>query len=108
MVVAHVGHPWEHETVALIRKQPNIWADVSALHYRPWQFYNSLMLVQEYGVWDKILFGSDYPFTTVDASLEGMRQLNCMLEGTSLPRLDMVKMEQMFNRNTLDILEIDA
>jgi len=45
---------------------------------------------------------------TVDASLEGMRQLNCMLEGTSLPRLDMAKMEEMFQRNTLDILEIEA
>jgi len=66
------------------------------------------MLVQEYGVWDKVLFGSDYPFTTVDASLDGMRKLNCMLEGTSLPRLDMEKMEQMFHRNSLELLEIAA
>ena len=66
------------------------------------------MLVQEYGVWDKVLFGSDYPFTTVDASLDEMRKLNCMLEGTSLPRLDIGKMEQMFHRNTLELLEIDA
>ena len=26
------------------------------------------MLVQEYGVWDKVLFGTDYPFTTVNAT----------------------------------------
>jgi hypothetical protein len=44
------------------------------------------MLVQEYGVWDKVLFGSDYPFTTVSASIEGLRKLNAMLDGTSLPR----------------------
>jgi hypothetical protein len=31
-----------------------------------------------------------------------------MLEGTALPRLNMDQMEQMFFRNTLDILEIDA
>jgi hypothetical protein len=37
-----------------------------------------------------------------------MRKLNCMLEGTALPRLDMAKMEQMFQRNTLELLEIDA
>ena len=66
------------------------------------------MLVQEYGVWDKVLFGSDYPFTTVDASLEGMRKLNDMLEGTALPRLDMGQMEALFFRNALDILEIEA
>ena len=108
IIMAHISHPYEGECVVTIRKHPNVYADCSALHYRPFQLYHSLMLVQEYGVWDKILFGSDYPFTTVDASLEGMRHLNCMLEGTSLPRLDMVKMEQMFQRNTLDILEIQA
>ena len=66
------------------------------------------MLVQEYGVWDKVLFGTDYPFTTVDASLAGMRGLNAMLEGTRLPRLDEDKMEQMFSRDTLRILGISA
>jgi predicted TIM-barrel fold metal-dependent hydrolase len=64
------------------------------------------MLVQEYGVWHKVLFGSDYPFTTVDASLEGMRSLNKMLEGTCLPRLRMDKMEEMFERDSLGILGI--
>jgi predicted TIM-barrel fold metal-dependent hydrolase len=65
------------------------------------------MLVQEYGVWEKVLFGSDYPFTTVDASLAGMRELNEMLEGTRLPRLNMEEMEAMFERDTLSILGIN-
>jgi uncharacterized protein len=108
IIMAHLSHPYEGECVVVIRKHPNVYADCSALHYRPFQLYHSLMLVQEYGVWDKVLFGSDYPFTTVDASVDDMRRLNCMLEGTSLPRLDMAKMEQMFERNTLNILEIEA
>jgi predicted TIM-barrel fold metal-dependent hydrolase len=108
IIMAHLSHPYEGECVVTIRKHPNVYSDCSALHYRPFQLYHSLMLVQEYGVWDKVLFGSDYPFTTVDASLDEMRKLNCMLEGTSLPRLNMDKMEQMFQRNTLDLLEIDA
>ena len=85
MILAHIGHPYEGECVVTIRKHPNVYADCSALHYRPFQLYHSLMLLQEYGVWNKLLFGSDYPFTTVDASLEGMRGLNKMLEGTKLP-----------------------
>jgi len=108
IIMAHLSHPYEGESVVVIRKHPHVYADCSALHYRPFQLYHSLMLVQEYGVWDKVLFGSDYPFTTVDASLDEMRKLNCMLEGTSLPRLDMDKMEKMFHRNTLELLEIDA
>ena len=108
IIMAHLSHPYEGECTVVIRKHPNVYADCSALHYRPFQLYHSLMLVQEYGVWDKVLFGSDYPFTTVDASLDEMRRLNCMLEGTSLPRLDMAKMEQMFQRNTIELLEIAA
>src|SRR5437870_967566 len=87
IILAHLGHPYEGECVATIRKHPNVYADLSALHYRPFQLYHSLMLVQEYGVWDKVLFGSDYPFTTVTASVEGLRKLNAMLDGTALPRM---------------------
>jgi uncharacterized protein len=55
-----------------------------------------------------VLFGTDYPFTTVDASLDGMRPLNNMLAGTALLRLDMDLMEKMFYRDILPILEIEA
>ena len=106
IVLAHLSHPYEGECVVTIRKHPNVYSDVSALHYRPFQLYHSLMLVQEYGVWNKLLFGSDYPFTTPDASLADMRKLNDMLEGTRLPRLNMDKMEAMFERDTLAVLGI--
>ena len=108
IIMAHLGHPWEGECIATIRKHDNVFADCSALHYRPFQLYHSLMLVQEYGVWHKLLFGSDYPFTTVDASLAGMRKLNDMLLGTALPRLNMEQMEMMFQRDTLSLLGIMA
>jgi uncharacterized protein len=107
MILAHLGHPYEGECVVTIRKHPNVYADCSALHYRPFQLYHSLMLVQEYGVWDKLLFGSDYPFTTVSASLEGMRNLNAMLDGTALPRIDAEALESMFARNSLAVLGLD-
>lgn len=104
MILAHLGHPYEGECVATIRKHPNLYADISALHYRPFQLYHSLMLVQEYGVWDKLLFGSDYPFTTVNASMDGLRGLNRMLEGTALPRLNEAAIEAMIHRDSLEIL----
>ena len=93
--MAHLGHPYEGECVVTIRKHPNVYADVSALHYRPFQLYHSLMLVQEYGVWNKVLFGTDYPFTTVNASIDGIRNLNLMLAGTALPRLDVEQIEAL-------------
>jgi predicted TIM-barrel fold metal-dependent hydrolase len=104
IVMAHLGHPYEGECIATFRKHPNVYADVSALHYRPFQLYHSLMLVQEYGVWHKVLFGTDYPFTTVNASVDGIRKLNDMLEGTKLPRLDADQIEQMIYRDSLALL----
>jgi predicted TIM-barrel fold metal-dependent hydrolase len=104
--MAHLSHPYEGECAVVIRKHPNVYADVSALHYRPFQFYNSLMLIQEYGVWDKLLFGSDYPFTTIDASIEGLYALNKMLDGTALPRLHEDQIDALIHRDSLDILEL--
>lgn len=104
LVLAHLGHPYEGETVAVIRKHPHVYADISALHYRPFQLYHSLMLVQEYGVWSKVLFGTDYPFTTVDASVAGLRQLNEMLQGTALPRIDDAGLEGVIHQDSMAVL----
>jgi predicted TIM-barrel fold metal-dependent hydrolase len=108
IIMAHLSHPYESECVVTIRKHPNVYADISALHYRPFQFYHSLMLVQEYGVWNKLLFGTDYPFTTVNASIDGIRKLNCMLEGTALPRLDTTAIEALIARDSLSLLGLEA
>jgi predicted TIM-barrel fold metal-dependent hydrolase len=108
IVMAHLGHPYEGECAVVIRKHPNVYADVSALHYRPFQLYHSLMLVQEYGVWHKLLFGSDYPFTTIDASIQGLFDLNRMLDGTALPRLREKEIAALIHRNSLEILGLCA
>ncbi len=108
IILAHLGHPYEGECLVTIRKHENVFADVSALHYRPWQLYNSLMLAQEYGVWHKLLFGTDFPFTTVNASIDGIRKLNDMLEGTKLPRLDVTQIEAMIHRDSLALLELNS
>lgn len=108
IIMAHLGHPYEGECVVVIRKHPNVYADISALHYRPFQFYHSLMLVQEYGVWDKLLFGSDYPFTTVNATIKDLRKMNAMLEGTALPRLDLAQIESLIHRNSLALLGLES
>jgi predicted TIM-barrel fold metal-dependent hydrolase len=104
IVLAHLGHPYEGECIAVIRKHPNVYADISALHYRPWQLFHSLMLAQEYGVWHKLLFGTDYPFTTVNATIDGLRGLNRMVEGTHLPRLDEEQIEALIFRDGLALL----
>jgi predicted TIM-barrel fold metal-dependent hydrolase len=104
IIMAHLGHPYEGEAIVTARKHPHVYCDISALHYRPFQLYHSLMLVQEYGVWDKVLFGTDFPFTTVNATIDGLRNLNKMLDGTALPRLNEQAIERMITRDSLPLL----
>ena len=107
IVIAHLGHPWEAETIVLVRKQPNVFADISALFYRPWQFYNSMRLAEEYGVLKKLLLGSDYPFTTPAQTIERLRGLNDMPLRTGLPAISEEGIEGIIHRDTLALLGIE-
>jgi hypothetical protein len=104
MILAHLGHPFEGEAIVTARKHPNIYLDLSALYYRPWQLYNSLMLVQEYRIFPKILFGSDYPFATPADTITGLPALSEMLEGTNLPRIAATAIDEIIHRDSLPLL----
>jgi predicted TIM-barrel fold metal-dependent hydrolase len=105
LVLAHLGHPYEGECLATIRKNPNVYADISALHYRPFQLWHSLMLAQDYGVGHKILFGSDFPFTTVSATLEGLDALG-KVEIAGLGKLDAAFLQGIVEQDALSLLGI--
>jgi predicted TIM-barrel fold metal-dependent hydrolase len=104
MVIAHLGHPWIGETISLIRKHPNLYSDLSALHYRPWQFYNALVLAREYGVLHKLFLGSDYPVTTPQESIDGLRNANAPATGTAMPTVPSEELEAIIRRDTFAIL----
>ena len=87
LIMAHMGHPWYEECVVIARKQPNVYAEISAIYYRRWQFYNVMMAIQEYQVADKIFFGSDYPFSTPEEGLRLTRSVNELVEASALPRV---------------------
>ena len=104
IVLAHLSHPYEGECLAMIRKHPNVYADVSALHYRPFQLWHSLRLAQDYGVWHKLLFGSDYPFTTVNESIAGLRNIAAVPGIPGLDPLDRDEVEAVIHRDALPLL----
>jgi uncharacterized protein len=104
MVIAHMGHPWMDETIVLIRKQPNVYADISALYYRPWQFYSGLISAVEYGAAHKLLLGSDYPFTTPGETIARLREVNRTVGSSGLPRVPDEAIEALIERDTLALL----
>ena len=102
IVLAHMGHPWFEDCIAIVRKQPNVYCEVSAIFYRPWQYYNILISCQEYLITDKIFFGTDYPFSAVSESIEALKGINDMVEGTKLPRVTEETMDQILYSNPFE------
>jgi predicted TIM-barrel fold metal-dependent hydrolase len=77
-IIAHLGHPWQRETMVVLRKSRNVFGDVSAAWARPLDGFLALVRAQEWGVVPKLLFGSDYPMWTPADAVEGLRQLGRM------------------------------
>jgi uncharacterized protein len=107
VVMAHMGHPWQRETIVTIRKHPHVYADVSALFYRPWSFYEALRLATEWRVLDKLLFGSDFPIATPAETAAGLRRVNDPIEGTALPPVPLDQIEELIERDPLPLLGLE-
>ena len=65
------------------------------------------MAFHESDVMHKLLFGSDFPFGTLDATIDGMRNVNSIVEGTGMPRIPDEEIEGIINRDSLALLGID-
>ena len=107
IVMAHMGHPWQRETIVTIRKHPHVYADVSALFYRPWSFYEAMRLATEWGALPKLLFGSDYPIATPTETAAGLRAVNTAIERTELPRVPLDEIERLIERDPLPLLGLE-
>jgi predicted TIM-barrel fold metal-dependent hydrolase len=107
MIISHMGHPWETECVVLIRKHPNLFADTSALHYRPWRHYQAFLTALEYGVEHKLIFGSDFPSATPEQAIAGLRKVNDIVAGTQFPRFPEEAIQRMIDENWKQVLDFD-
>jgi predicted TIM-barrel fold metal-dependent hydrolase len=104
VIMAHMGHPWQVDCAVVIRKHPNVYADISGLFYRTFSFYEALRKAHEWGVLHKLLLGSDFPITTVQETIEALRGVNHILEGTRLPRIPEDEIEALIHRESLELL----
>lgn len=107
MIVAHMGHPWEDECVVLIRKHPNLYANISALHYRPLRHYQAFMTALEYGVEHKLIFGSDFPSATPEQVIAGQWKVNDVVKGTNFPKFPEEAIHNILYENWRRALRFD-
>lgn len=104
IIMAHMGHPWQADCAVVIRKHANVYADISGLFYRAFSFYEALRKATEWGVLHKLLLGSDFPISTVQETIDGLRGVNDIIEGTQLPRIPEDQIEALIHRNSLELL----
>jgi uncharacterized protein len=85
IIVAHMGQPWYAETVALMSKHANVFADLSARFHRPWQLHNAILAARDYRVERKLLFGTDFPLFTSAQCVASFRDINALTEARLPP-----------------------
>ena len=70
-----MGHPWFDEAIAVVRRHPHVYADVSALVSRRWLLYQALVRRSSTASTHKLLFGTDFPFFTARQTIDGLRSV---------------------------------
>jgi predicted TIM-barrel fold metal-dependent hydrolase len=108
IVFHQIGHPWIDETLMLLGKHANTYADIAGVVSRPWQLYNALLSAQALSVMDKLLFASGFPFETPAKAIEKLYTVNGYSHGTQLPSIPRPLIRGIVERNALDALAIEA
>jgi predicted TIM-barrel fold metal-dependent hydrolase len=104
MVLAHLGHPWHQDTLSVVRKHENVYADISANFYRPYSYWKGMRLFFEWGVTDKIFFATDWPVATPTENMAGIRAIHDFAREHSMPAIPEEVIEGIINRNAVGIL----
>ena len=104
LVVSGFGEPWADQTVALLRKHPNAFTDVSGLAGRPWQLYNALVAAWQAGVMGQVLFGSGFPGADPERAIVSLYSVNAVSQGTPLPSVPREQLRGVVERDTLGLL----
>ncbi len=116
IVISHLGDPSVKEATAVAHKNPNVYLDFSGLvsnttknklRARKWQRLNEEymaktvadVIVDLMGT-EKIIFGSDWPISSHEKSLELVLKLKKML------KLDKEEVDRMMSKNILKVLGI--
>ncbi len=104
IIISQLGQPWIDETICLLAKHANVFTDVSGLLSRSWQAYGALVSAHQNQVMDKILFGSDFPYTSATECIEALYSINQIAQGTNLPVVPREALRGIVERDTLGLL----
>jgi uncharacterized protein len=108
IIVAQLGYPWIDETLILLSKHRNVFADLGGVLSHPWLAYNSLIAAHQAGIMDALLFGSNFPHSAPAVCIETLYSINQFCHGTNLPTIPREQLRQIVERNAFELLGIET
>jgi predicted TIM-barrel fold metal-dependent hydrolase len=107
IIIGTMGVPFVEQTLAMVAKHENVYADLTIRPSNVWQTYNIVVAAHERGVMDKLLFGSGFPYGHAGRCIETLLGFNMLLADTNLPTVPRVHIRNIIERDTLDLLAIE-
>lgn len=112
----HMAFPWTQELVGMMAHAPNIYTDISALIRRPTLLAWNLVMAKEYGVMDRVMYGTDYVGVNISEYMEQLlnevlwlrNDLNPTLKRSGWPTLSEDEIEGIISYNALNFLSLKA
>jgi predicted TIM-barrel fold metal-dependent hydrolase len=106
IVIGSMGMPFFEQTLSMVAKHENVYADLTIRPSNIWQVYNIVMSAHERGVMDKLLFGSGFPFGNPSECIETLLGFNKLLADTNLPTVPRGNIQSIIERDTSETLGI--
>lgn len=105
-VIGNMGVPFVEQTLSMVGKHKNVYADLTIKPSNVWQTYNMVVAAHENGVMDKLLFGSGFPSGKPSQCIETLLGFNMLLADTNLPTVPRGSIRNIIERNALELLGI--
>lgn len=106
LIVGGMGSPFVEQTLALVAKHTNVFADLTVRPSSVWQVFNTVVAANEHGVMDKLLFGSGFPLGNAGQCIETLLGFNMLLADTNLPTVPRDRIRTIVERKSLELLGV--
>jgi uncharacterized protein len=106
IIIGNAGRPFIHQAIAVLAKNPNVYATLSINPAKMWSVYNILISADEADTLEKFLFCSNYPESSMSECVESLLGFNRSIADTKLPLVPLDKVRNIINRNSIDLLHI--
>ena len=107
MVIGNMGVPFVEQTLSMVAKHENVYADLTIRPSKVWQTYNVVVAAYERKVMDKLLFGSGFPLGNAGECIETLLGFNTLLGDTKLPAVPRGSLRNVIERDSLEVLGVE-